>query len=67
MSVLVQVRGVLLKQVRSLSPLPADVRALPSSTQAGFVLGAAKPEDVSTWEYHSVSRTSLVLAESETI
>lgn len=50
MRVLLWVRSVLLKQVRSLSPLPADVRALPS-TRAAFVLGAAKAEDVSTWEY----------------
>lgn len=70
MSVLVWVRSVLLKQVRSLSPLPADVRALPRRLRARG--------RVSFWvllnqkmfppgNTHSVSRTSLVLAESETI
>lgn len=69
MGVLVWVRSVLLEQVRSLSPLPADVRALPSRLLArGWVSVwvLLNQEMFPPGNVHSVSRTCLVLAESET-
>lgn len=69
MGVLVWVRSVLLEQVRSLSPLPADVRALPSRLPARgrvSVWVLLNQEMFPPGNVHSVSRTCLVLAESET-
>lgn len=70
MSVLVWVRSVLLKQVRSLSPLPADVHALPSRLRACGRISVwvlLNQKMLPPGNTHSVSRTRLVLAESETI